>query len=116
MFFQNKKERIKMLQQIQFTSKASLKQQCLYITGGDIKETKELYDFLVADMPDLPATDPIPPTWQESTKSTVNGIFSWFQQNQGTIAQGIEYIRGLLGKAPLQPPEPPAAPLPPING
>ena len=85
-----------MLHQLQFTSKASLKQQCLYITGGNIKETKELYEFLVEDMPDLPATDPIPPTWQENTKNTVNGIFSWIQQNQGSISQGIDYLRGLF--------------------
>lgn len=96
MFFHNKKERIKMLHQLQFTSRASLKQQCLFITGGDIKETKELYEFLVEDMPDLPATDPVPPTWQESTKDTVNGVLSWIQQNQGALSQGIEYLRGLF--------------------
>lgn len=104
-----------MLQQLQFTSKASLKQQCLFITGGNIKETKELYEFLVADMPDLPDTDPIPPTWQESTKSTVNGIFSWIQQNQGTISQGIDYLRGLFSKNAAAAAEETAEALPPIN-
>ena len=104
-----------MLQQLQFTSKASLKQQCLYITGGNIKETKELYDFLVEDMPDLPATDPIPPTWQENTKNTVNGILSWIQQNQGTISQGIDYLRGLFAKSAVAVEEEAVEALEPIN-
>ena len=115
MFFSNKKERLQMLQQLQFTSKASLKQQCLHITGGNIKETKELYEFLVEDMPDLPATDPIPPTWQENTKNTVNGILSWVQQNQGTIAQGIDYLRGLFAKNATVVEEEAAEALEPIN-
>ena len=104
-----------MLQQIQFTSKASLKQQCLYITGGNIKDTKELYEFLVADMPDLPDTDPIPPTWQENTKNTVNGVFSWIQQNQGTITQAIDYVRGLFAKNAAVVEEEAAEALPSIN-
>ena len=44
-----------MIGQLTFTSKASLKQQCLYMAGGNIREAKELYDFLIDDMPTLPA-------------------------------------------------------------
>lgn len=116
MLFNNKKDQLRMLQNIQFTSKASLKTQCLYYANGNIKEAKELYEFLTEDMKDLPATDPVPPTWQENTKSTINGALAWFQQNQGTIAQGIDYIRGLMGKGPVGVAEEAAAePLEEIN-
>ena len=114
MFSNNRKKQIVMIQQLQFTSKASLKKQCLFMTQGNIKEAKELYDFLVEDMTDLPATDPIPPTWQDSTRSTVNGIMSWIQQNQGTISQGIDYVRGLFAKN-VDIAEDAAEPLPAIN-
>ena len=118
MWFRNKKEKIEMLQQLQFTSKASLKKQCLFITNGNVKETKELYEFLVEDMPNLPDTDPIPPTWQENTKDTIKGIMAWLQQNQGTLAQGISYVRGLFAKNAAVVAEEVAegvTPLPPIN-
>ena len=92
---------IQQIQQIRFTSKAALKQQCLLISGGNVKEAKELYDFLAEDMKNLPATDPIPPSWQENTKNTLNGIIQWVTQNQSTLTQGIDYVRGLIGKPPI---------------
>ncbi len=103
-----------MLREITFTSKASLKQQCLYIANANIKEAKELYDFLVEDMPDLPPTDPIPPSWQANARETVDGIMGWVKENQGTISQAIDFFRGLFGKKPILPVEPPT-PLQPIN-
>lgn len=117
MWFGNKKERLIMLRQLSFTSKASLKQQCLYFSGGSIKEAKELYDFLIADMPGLPDTDPVPPSWQENTKDTMNGIMTWIKKNKDTLAQGIDFVRSTFSKNPLFPAaaEEPSPALPPIN-
>ena len=80
------------------TSKAALKNQCLLIAQGDLARAKEIYDYYTDGLDELPAFDPVPPTWQESTKETVNGIMGWLQNNGGTIVDGVNYIRGLLGK------------------
>lgn len=103
-----------MMQHLSFTSKASLKQQCLIMANGNIKEAKELYDFLIEDMPALPDTDPIPVTWQENTKETVNGLFSWVRENKDTLMEGIDFIRGMFNKNPLAN-SAHAEPLPSIN-
>lgn len=100
-----------MLQSVQVTSKASLKMQCLYIAKGNTREAQELYDFFSKDMPSLPDFDPVKPTFLDNTKDTVNGLLAWFRENQDTIAQGYDFIRGIIKKAPSVPVEP----LPPIN-
>lgn len=87
-----------MIRAINPTSKAALKNQCLLIAQGDLQRAKEIYDYYIDGLEDLPALDPVPPTWQESTKETVNGIMAWLQNNGGTIVDGVNYIRGLLGK------------------
>lgn len=108
-------------QGIAATSKNSLKWQCLYCAKGDLKEAKELYEFLAADMPGLPDFDPVPPTWQQSTAQTLNGLMGWFRENQGTLAQAYDFIHGLIKNRGALPDLPPAgegtqAPvLPPIN-
>ena len=95
-----------MLQQgIMATSKSSLKLQCLFCAKGDLKEAKELYDFFAEDT-NLPDHDPIPPTWVDNTKETVNGLMTWFKENQDTIAQGYEFIRNVIQKrTPIEPTE-----------
>lgn len=114
--FGKKKRRMTMAQQgIMATSKTSLKMQCLFCAKGDLKEAKELYDFLASDMPNLPETDPVPPTWIDNTKDTVNGLMGWFKDNQDTIAQGYDFIRGILEKRKGIPTEAPTQPLPNIN-
>ena len=107
----NRKKRLELMQGMQITSKASLKMQCLYIAKGNIRDAEELYDFIVKDMPGLPDFDPVKPTFLDSTKDTVNGMLSWFKENQDTIAQGYDFIRGIIKKTPAVP----AEPLPPIN-
>lgn len=98
-----------MLQNVQATSKASLKLQCLYIAKGNVKDAQELYDFFAADMESLPDHDPVPPTFFDNAKDTVNGLMAWIKENQDTIAQGYDFIRG------LRKPAVPHEPLPPIN-
>ncbi len=105
-------------QGIKATSKNSLKWQCLYCAKGDLKEAKELYDFLASDMPDLPDFDPVPLTWQQNTAQTINGIMGWLKENQGTLAQAYDFIQGIIKNRSIPPVTPPAAPsveLPPIN-
>lgn len=103
-----------MIQGVRPTSKAALKHQCLIISHGDVKAAKELYDYYTDGMDELPMFDPIAPTWQENTKNTVNGLLEWLKENQETLTQGYEFVRGMMRRTP------PAAPgaasgLPPIN-
>ena len=107
-----------MVQQgLRATSKSSLKLQCLFCAKGDLKEAKELYDFLASDMPDLPDQDPVPLTWQQNTAQTVNGIMGWLKDNQGTLAQAYDFIQGIIKKRGAAAAAESAAsvPLPPIN-
>lgn len=91
-----------MLRALNPTSKTALKNQCLLISQGDLQKAKELYDFYIDGIEDIPATDPIPPTWQQNTMNTVNGIMAWLQNNSGTIVDGVNYIRSLMGRAAVQ--------------
>ncbi len=105
-----------MIQAIRPTSKASLKLQCLWASNGDVKKAKELYDFFVSDLPDLPDHDPVSPTWVDSTKDVVTGVVGWLKENQDTLASGYEFVRSLIqGKGAL-PSAGESAPLPDING
>ena len=97
-----------MLENIQATSKTSLKLQCLQVAEGDLKKASELYDYLVAGI-DLPDFDPVKPTLLEQTRDTANGILDWFSEHKDTIAEGYDFIRGFTSK------KTPKAPLPPIN-
>ena len=112
-----RKRRMQMVNQgLRATSKSSLKLQCLFCAKGDLKEAKELYDFFASDMPDLPDCDPVPPTWQQNTAQTINGIMDWLKNNGPTIQQGYQYIQQIIAnKGAIPAPEPPASPLPPIN-
>jgi hypothetical protein len=114
---EEKEKRLAMLQAITPTSKTSLKRQCLYAAKGNLKEAKELYEFFAEDLKDLPDNDPVPPTWQQNTANTLNGIMAWFKENQGTLSQGVEFVRYAIankGIPPITPVEPAAA-LPSIN-
>ena len=112
---------MQMVQQgLRATSKSSLKLQCLFCAKGDLKEAKELYDFFASDMPDLPDQDPVPPTWQQNTVQTVNGIMAWAKENQSTLAQAYDFLRGIFNKTATPPTTvssglPAGNPLPPIN-
>lgn len=106
-----------MQQGLRATSKSSLKLQCLFCAKGDLKEAKELYDFFAADMPGLPDTDPVPPTWQQSTAQTVNGVMAWMKENGPAIQQAYQYLQQLIANRGVLPavPEAEPEPLPPIN-
>lgn len=116
-FQENKKKRLEMIQAIRPTSKATLKIQCLFACKGNIEESAKLYDYFARDMPELPDYDPVQPTWMDNTKETVTSLMGWFKENQDVVAQGYDFIRGIIQSRSLPPVSPPAeaAPLPPIN-
>lgn len=102
-----------MLENIQPTSKTSLKLQCLQLSKGNIKDATELYDYLTAGLETLPDFDPVKPTWLESTKNTADGILKWVGDNRDTLSEGINFIKGLISKRNAG--QAAKAPLPPIN-
>ena len=105
-----------MIQGLRPTSKATLKMQCLMVCKGNIDEAMKLYDYFAKDMPELPDYDPIQPTWMDNTKVTVNGLMAWFKENQDTLAQGYEFIRGIITRRELPQVTPDVSePLPDIN-
>ena len=97
-WFTNKKKKLEMIQSIRPTSKATLKMQCLFACKGDIDEALKLYEYFAKDMPELPDYDPVQPTWVDNTKETVNGLLGWFKENQDTIAQGYDFVMGIVKK------------------
>ena len=90
-----------MMQAIRPTSKATLKMQCLFACKGDIDEALKLYDYFAKDMPELPDYDPVPPSWVDNTKETVNGLMGWFKENQDTIGQAYDFISTIIRKKGL---------------
>ena len=110
-WFTNKKKKLEMIQAIRPTSKATLKIQCLFACKGDINEALKLYDYFAKDMPELPDYDPIQPSWVDNTKETLNGLVGWFKENQDTLAQSIDFFKGIVKGNNVTPKEP----LPPIN-
>ena len=109
-----RERRMNMISAIQPTSKTAMKMQCLLICKGDVKQAKELYDFYVEDLKDMPDFDAVPPTWMENAKTNALGIFNWVKENKDDIAQGVEFVRSIVAKncgvqAPI------ANTLPPIN-
>lgn len=106
---------MEMVQSFNPTSKASLKQFCIMASRGNVDEAQKLYDFYMKDMEELPMFDPVPPTMMEKVKGTADGIFGFIRENQDGIMQGVELIRGLMGKGGKAV-ESAASALPPING
>lgn len=93
------------------TCKMQLLQVCMWYCQGDTKKAQDMFDFYAKNV-ELPDTEPVPPTWQQNTKDTVNGLLSWFRDNQDTLAQGYDFIRSVMEKRKALPA---AEPLPPIN-
>ena len=108
-----------MIQAIRPTSKATLKMQCLMVCNGDITKAKELYDFYIQDMDELPMFDPIQPTTMQQVKDGAVQTFNWINENQETITNWVGFFRGLLSKSPVSDTASSitsSASVPPING
>lgn len=96
------------------TSKAELKRQCLYLCNLDVAKAEKMYDFLVKGMEGIPDVEPEQRPFLERFGEQASGIFGWLRENQDVIGQGIDFIRGIIGKKGGA--TPPSTPLPPING
>ena len=80
------------------TSKSSLKQFCLMTARGDVKQARDLYDFMIKDMEGLPSFDPVPPSWIDSTKNAVGGFFDFVKGNKDEIVQVADLVRAVIGR------------------
>lgn len=96
------------------TSKAALKQQCLILSNLDVAKAEKMYDFLVKDMEELPALEPASRSFLQSFGDQANGVLGWMRENKDVLGQGVDLIRGLIGRKGGAPAA--AEPLPPING
>lgn len=111
--FNRRKRLLAMLDNIQPTSKTSLKMQCLQLSKGNVKDAAELYDYLTAGIDTLPDFDPVKPTFLQSTKIAADGILNWVKENKEPISEGIDFIKGIISKRAAATSA--KAPLTPIN-
>ena len=102
---------MEMVRMINPTSKAALKQQCLFLSNLDMDKAERMYDFLIKDMPDIPDVEPASKSFMENFGTQASGVMSWFRDNQDVIAKGVELIRGMIVRRGAAT----ATPLPPIN-
>jgi hypothetical protein len=111
-----KRNRIDMdlIHMINPTSKAALKQQCMILAQGDVKKAKEIYDFYTDGL-DLPDFDPVRPSAFEGFKDNMVSFMGWLKDNQGTVAQSVDFVRGLFGRGAADVADDTAEALPPIN-
>ena len=104
-------ELIKKLEMIRPTSKSDWKRECLYLCNLDVEKAEKMYDFLVKDMSEIPEIAPAQKTFMENMGEQANGVFSCLRDNQDMLSKGAEFIKGIIQKKPVAPPEP----LPTIN-
>jgi len=104
------------LQNFTPTSKAQLIQVAMYMNKGDVQKAQEFVDFYAKNL-DLPDFDPVAPTFMQQMRGNVSELYSWIKENQSDIVQGYQFIQSIIkNKGALPAAEPPAAPLPNING
>ena len=97
------------------TSKAALKQQCLYLSRLDVGKAEKMYEFLVKDVADsIPDVEPASRSFIQNFGEQANGVFGWLRENQDMLGQGVDFIKGIIKGRKGVPA--PAEPLPPING
>ena len=114
--FNRKQKEQKLLEQIAMikpTSKAALKQQCLYLSHLDVDKAQKMYDFLIKDMEEIPAIDAAQKSFIENFGEQASGIFGWLRENQDMIGQGVDFIKGIVSRRGLA--KTGSAPLPTIN-
>ena len=106
-----------MMNGLNITSKAALKQFCLLATQCNVKEATELYEFLIKDLDELPMLDPVKPTAVQNIKNVATDVFNFFRDNKEGISESVDFVKAMFGKGgvPAAPIETPTEPLPPIN-
>lgn len=105
---------MEMIGMIRPTSKAALKQQCLFLANLDVEKAEKMYDFLIKGMEDIPAVEAASKSFVQNLGEQASGVLGWFRENQDIIGQGVDIIKGIIAGRKGSP-APPAVPLPPIN-
>lgn len=103
-----------MVGMIKPTSKAALKQQCLFLSNLDVDKAEKMYNFLIRDIEEIPAVEPASRSFMQNFGDQANGVIGWLRENKDIIGEGVDFIRGIAAGRKV--PKPPVAPLPPING
>jgi DNA gyrase/topoisomerase IV subunit B len=98
---------------IQTTSKDTLKRTALFACGGDVKAAKEIYDFFVQDMPNMPDYDIMPPSFMDQAKSTIGSVLGWVDENQDKLVGYWNIIQQMRGGGNITPPS--STSIPPIG-
>ena len=115
--FNSKKKQQKLFERVHMikpTSKAALKQQCLYLCNLKVDEAEKMYDFLVKDMKELPDVEPEQKSFIQNLGDSANGILGWFRENQDMLSQAVDLVKSIVTRGKGTPPN--VTPLPPING
>lgn len=73
----------------------TLKLSCLAACGHDVDKAERLYNYLAADLTELPDVDPVLPSTMERVISGADTVAGWFSAHQGDIMQAIATLRGL---------------------
>jgi len=105
---------MEMVGMIRPTSKAALKQQCLFLSNLDVEKAEKMYDFLIKDMEEIPAVEPASQSFLQNFGTQANGVVAWLRENKDVLGQGVDFVRGLLASRKGGP-VPVADPLPNIN-
>lgn len=100
-----------MVGMIKPTSKAALKQQCLFLSNLDVEKAERMYDFLIKDMDEIPAVEAASKSFIQNFGEQASGVMGWLRENEDVLTKGVDLIRGLFAKKGAAP----AVPLPPIN-
>jgi hypothetical protein len=123
MLFDNKNKKmsrfVNAMQNFRPTSKYALKQFCLTATDLDLTEAEKLYAFLAEGLENLPDFDPLPPTFMDRTKTTLNEIFSILNDHKSELGQGYSILQAVMAKKGTVLPDlggTVSESLPPING
>ena len=117
MFNRKKKEQrlAERIAMIKPTSKSELKRTCLALCNLNVEKAEKMYDFLIKDTEGIPDVEPQSKPFIQNLGEQASGILGWFRENQDMIAQGVEFIKGILSKKSSGAIPPPPSPLPPIN-
>ena len=116
--FGSEKRKQRLLEQIAMirpTSKSELKRTCLMLTNMNVQKAKEMYEFLIEGMENIPDVEPAAKSFIQNFGEQASGIIGWLRDNQDMLGQGFDFIKGIIASRKGGS-VPPSAPLPPING
>ncbi len=115
--FNTKKRQQRLLDTIAMikpTSKAALKQQCLFMANLDVDKAEKMYGFLTKGMENIPDIEPSSKPFIQNFGEQANGVFGWLRDNKDMLGDVVDFIKGIASSRKGG--VPPATPLPPING